>query len=305
MHHQQRHEVLEHAGRPANQHVAAPGGREGPAQPEPVLLRHVALGDGEEAGQAALAREQVVVGRVKAALGRVVADGEELAAGVVEHREVGVLPHLAGDVGDEAQRREQLRGGGLGVVERFSGAPRPRRDLLAGGRVVAHRVARQRGQGGADLGQPLGQAHEAREEVHDRDQHLAVGLSAQQRRRLVEHHRPRKEALNDLMVRADQAHDVVERVARVRRRGRQGLGQRHAVALEHDDVREARELLERGAPSRGVARGVRHRGPAQHVLERAAQPRELRAVAQVLVLRVQVLERQAHGVRDAVERRGG
>ena len=48
-----------------------PGGAgERPAELEPVLARHVAAGDGQEAGQARLGGEQVVVGRVEPAGGR-------------------------------------------------------------------------------------------------------------------------------------------------------------------------------------------------------------------------------------------
>ena len=107
-HHQQRHQVLEHRRAPAHERASLADLGEVAAEAEPVLLRHVALGDREEARQATFARQQVVVAVVEPALVEVVADREQVAVLVVEHREVRVLPHLACDVGRESQSRQQL-----------------------------------------------------------------------------------------------------------------------------------------------------------------------------------------------------
>ena len=69
-HHQQRHQVLEQRRAPRQQHRRAAHARDQPAEVEPVHLGHVALGDGDEAGQPRLRRQQVVERRVEAAARR-------------------------------------------------------------------------------------------------------------------------------------------------------------------------------------------------------------------------------------------
>ena len=76
---QSRHEVLEHRAAPRHEaEVAAVAGQQA-AQREPVLLRHLALGDQQIAGQTGFGREQVVPRRVAAPLAQVIADAEQLA----------------------------------------------------------------------------------------------------------------------------------------------------------------------------------------------------------------------------------
>ena len=71
---------------------------------EPVLLGQVALGDGEEARQARLRGEQVVIGDVEAArpLGvrRAKADGEQAPPGVVEEAKIHGVAERGGARGE-------------------------------------------------------------------------------------------------------------------------------------------------------------------------------------------------------------
>ena len=80
-HHQQRHQVLEHRRAPRQQCTARRRRRQRPPELEPVLLRHLARGDGDEAGQPRLGRQHVVVGAVEATVGDAVADREQLPIG--------------------------------------------------------------------------------------------------------------------------------------------------------------------------------------------------------------------------------
>ena len=81
-HDQQRHEVLEQRRAPREQHGCSPHARHRPPEVEPVHLRHVALGDREEAGQPGFGRQQIVVGRIQPAravgIRQAVADREQL-----------------------------------------------------------------------------------------------------------------------------------------------------------------------------------------------------------------------------------
>ena len=82
-HHEERHQVLEHRRAPGNERRNTVDADDESAEVEPVALRHVALGDGEEARQARLGGEQVVVGAVEATrpggVGQSIADREQLA----------------------------------------------------------------------------------------------------------------------------------------------------------------------------------------------------------------------------------
>ena len=60
-HQQRRHQVLEHRGAPRQQRGHALDAHDQPTEMKPMPLRHVALGDGDEAGQARLGCQQVVV----------------------------------------------------------------------------------------------------------------------------------------------------------------------------------------------------------------------------------------------------
>ena len=155
--------------------------RERPAEAEPVLLADVALGDREEAREAALACEQVVVARVEPALVQVVADREELAMRVEEDREVGVLPHLARDLGSEAQPREQFdcgADGRCGSSRRASppSSSPPRRPL------AMTSSARE------CLREALGESHQARDAS---EQRLERGVLARAGRGVRDELRPR------------------------------------------------------------------------------------------------------------------
>ena len=87
-HHQHRHQVLEHRAAPRQQDRLAVGGGEQAPEREPAVLRHLALGHGDEAAQPNLRGQQVVVARVAAPFVDVVADGHQVARRVVEEAEV-------------------------------------------------------------------------------------------------------------------------------------------------------------------------------------------------------------------------
>ena len=88
-HDQQRHEVLEHGAAPAQEH--GPAGRDGEAaaESEPVLEGELALGDGDEAGEAGLGGEQVVEALFAPVVIDPVAERKQPALAVVEEAEVG------------------------------------------------------------------------------------------------------------------------------------------------------------------------------------------------------------------------
>ena len=89
---QQRHQVLEHRAAPRHQRGAALDAHQRARQPEPVLLRHLAARDGDEAREPRLGREQVVVRGIEPArplgVGEPEADREDAARAVVEERPV-------------------------------------------------------------------------------------------------------------------------------------------------------------------------------------------------------------------------
>ena len=65
---------------------------------EPVLLRHLPLGNEQETGQTRFRGQQVVAGRIAAALPHIVAYGQQVAGGVVEkfkihRRQFAATPH--------------------------------------------------------------------------------------------------------------------------------------------------------------------------------------------------------------------
>jgi hypothetical protein len=103
-HDQHRHQVLEHRAAPRDQRRPAAGGRQPAAQREPVLLRQLALGDGDEAGEAGLGGEQVVVAGVDPVVAHAVADRQQAALAVVEELDVEFGELLAAR-GEQAQLR--------------------------------------------------------------------------------------------------------------------------------------------------------------------------------------------------------
>ena len=78
---------------------------------EPVGLGHVALGDGEKAGQPRFGGEQVVVRRIAASrplvVGEAIADGEQLPLRVVEESEVHAVEQRGRRPAVERRRAER------------------------------------------------------------------------------------------------------------------------------------------------------------------------------------------------------
>ena len=107
-HHQQRHQVLEHRPAPGEQRRPPAGRGQQPAEAEPVLLRELALGDGDEAGQARLGGQQVVEAGVEPVVADVVADRQQVAVAVVEELVVDV-GQLGAAGGELPQLGEPLR----------------------------------------------------------------------------------------------------------------------------------------------------------------------------------------------------
>ena len=106
---------------------------------EPVAVGDIALGDGDEAGQAGLGSQKVVVGRIETAgaLGvrEAIADGEDLALPVVEEGEAHAVDESEGARGELLEARREHTGL-RGRQPRGEGArPVGRLDLMAGGRT--------------------------------------------------------------------------------------------------------------------------------------------------------------------------
>ncbi|MNQ85882.1 hypothetical protein D3C85_1010580 [compost metagenome] len=97
------HQIFEHRAAPREEHRAARGGAELPAQGKPGFLRKLALRNGDEAAKAGFGGKQVVKSLVAPALGQVVADGQQAAALVVQEPIIGHR-HLRQRVG---QQRDQ------------------------------------------------------------------------------------------------------------------------------------------------------------------------------------------------------
>ena len=95
----ERHEVFEQCAVPRGHPLVALILHQCLVEAEPVLVRSVALCDGEEAGQAGLGGEVVVMIGEEAVAAVVVADAEHIQVGVVELREIGLVNqslHLRG-----------------------------------------------------------------------------------------------------------------------------------------------------------------------------------------------------------------
>jgi hypothetical protein len=160
-HDQHRHEVLEHRAAPRQQRRASAGRGELPAEAEPVLLRQLALRDGDEARQARLGGEQIVIAAVELVIGDPVADGHEVPLVVVEQLvvEVGELAAARRQEAQLADPRRRALGG-----QRHRG-PQPfvlerghellqARGLAEGERLVEPRVGRR---GQRDPGRHVGE----------------------------------------------------------------------------------------------------------------------------------------------------
>ena len=100
LHHQRRHEILEHAPAPREQRPGSSGGSEGSAEPEPVIDRHVVLGNRYERGESGLRSEQVVVRVVHRVAADVISDGEQLSLAVVQKAEIHLDRVGMGALGD-------------------------------------------------------------------------------------------------------------------------------------------------------------------------------------------------------------
>ena len=85
---QLRHQVFKHGARPAGQTPVAVFLQLGPAQPPPVLHRHIPLGDGQVAGEHGLAGHQVVPAADTPVILRVVADIEQPPPLIIQRRKV-------------------------------------------------------------------------------------------------------------------------------------------------------------------------------------------------------------------------
>ena len=105
LHHQWRHQVLEHRARPRHQRALEADLDDRPAELEPVLGGEIALGDGEQTGQSRLRGQQVVTGLVELMFLDPVADREQLA--LLPHQEGEI--HLEGEAACPLAQGEKLR----------------------------------------------------------------------------------------------------------------------------------------------------------------------------------------------------
>ncbi len=124
-HHERRHQVLEHRARPRDQRRAAVDRCERAPESEPVLHRHVALRDRDEAREPRLGGQQVVAARIERAVRHPVSDREQLPLALEEEAEV----HLGGEHARPlGERREPAREGSRAADrtrQRRRPAPRP------------------------------------------------------------------------------------------------------------------------------------------------------------------------------------
>ena len=130
------HQVFKHGARPAGKAPVAVLLQLGPAEPAPVLFRHVPLGYGDVACQHGLACHQVVPAAGAPFFGSVIADIEETPPRVVQRRKVHLLQN-----GAQTLRKlplPQLRHGGLSHQQ-------PRVQIAAVHRGDKGRVQRQQG----------------------------------------------------------------------------------------------------------------------------------------------------------------
>jgi hypothetical protein len=150
---ERRHQVLEHRAAPGQERGGAVHAGERPAELEPVLLRDVALRDGDEAGQAGLGGEEVVVVRIAAVRGDIVADVEQPSSLVVQEGEVHRLEERPGVPGERVQGREDAARGAACPGDRLLEALGRGARLGQAGHVVGHgaellREPQQAGAGG-------------------------------------------------------------------------------------------------------------------------------------------------------------
>ena len=117
VHDQDRHQVFEHRPRPRPQSRTARHRDGRAAKPEPVGCGNVALGDGEQAGQPRLGRQQVIAAAVAGVLGLGKADRQQLAVGVQQKAELHGPGHVMRLNGQCAQGVRQVEVG-IGQMRR-------------------------------------------------------------------------------------------------------------------------------------------------------------------------------------------
>ena len=93
--HQRGHQVLEHRTRPRAQRSQVAVAEKGPAKRTPVLHRHVAFGNGNQAGQTRLAGQQVVVVAVELLAVDLKTNVHQTASLVIQRFEVHRASQLA------------------------------------------------------------------------------------------------------------------------------------------------------------------------------------------------------------------
>ena len=112
-HQEERHQVLEHRRAPRDERRDSGDADDEPSEMEPMALRDVALGDGEEAPEPCLRGQQVVVGHVRSprpvGVGQAVSDREELAPAVVEEGEIHPFRQGRGAKTHVGQQGRQVR----------------------------------------------------------------------------------------------------------------------------------------------------------------------------------------------------
>ena len=139
-HDEQRHQILEHAAAPRHERGRSRRGRERAPEPEPVLDRHIVLGDRHVARQTRFRCEQIVIRVVQRGRIDAVADGEKLAPGVVEKREVHLHRVPVRRERDGLEPLDPLAHGRVAHsqlawgLERSSPQPRPVGDMARGER---------------------------------------------------------------------------------------------------------------------------------------------------------------------------
>ena len=83
-----RHEILEHGATPGEQGHRTGRAGERPAELKPMSLGHIPARNGQETGKPGLRRQQIVVGIVQPAQGKVVANGKQMTPLVVKDFEI-------------------------------------------------------------------------------------------------------------------------------------------------------------------------------------------------------------------------
>ena len=150
-HDDERHQVLEHRAAPGHERRAAVHAGHQPAELEPVVLRHVALGDRDKAGQPRFGRQQVVEGVVRAArtvrVREAIADGEHAAAPVVQEGEVHRVGETCRACGERGERRRRVVGQSrvdIGLRALHRGGPERALVIVGGRRQRREHIARVR-----------------------------------------------------------------------------------------------------------------------------------------------------------------